>query len=29
LIGSYCADAMAGRITSVTILVACEGHPIP
>jgi len=29
LVGSYCADAMAGRITAVTILVGCVGHPIP
>ena len=27
LVGSYCADAMAGRITAVTILAGCVGHP--
>jgi hypothetical protein len=29
LVGSYCADAMAGKLTAVTILVSCVGHPIP
>ncbi len=29
LTGSYCADAMAGRLTAVTILLSCPGHPIP
>ncbi len=29
LVGSYCVDAMAGKITALTILVSCLGHPVP
>lgn len=29
LVGSYCADAMAGKITALTIIVGCVGHPVP
>ena len=29
LVGSYCADAMTGKLTALNILVACPGHPIP
>lgn len=29
LVGSYCADAMDGKITALTILVSCVGHPVP
>jgi len=29
LVGSYCADALSGKLTTVNILVACPGQPIP